>query len=142
MKVLLTDDEYVQLSKYEEQIKSAKEQVELIQRQADKQIANLVSLGDETKAVLNITFLAANRRVQIEEPEKFAGIEFPPFIDDMGELMVNLKAKDKTAHFETTHDLKRIANQVADSEETEATEDGLDEAVQEQCDEEKSDDGN
>ena len=108
-KVKLLDSEFAQITKYRNQLLQTKNNVEKTQEQADQQIAQLVAQGDELAMVLNTSWLAANRRVMIEDPENFADVDFPPMVDDMGRQMVNLKAKDKTAHWESVHDVKRIA---------------------------------
>ena len=107
-KVKLLDSEFAQITKYRNQLLQTKNNVEKTQEQADQQIAQLVAQGDELVTVLNTSWLAANRRVKIEDPE-FADVDFPPMVNEMGEQMVNLKAKDKTAHWESVHDVKRIA---------------------------------
>ena len=57
-------------------------------------------------------------------------------VNDMGELMVNLKARDKTAHWESVHDQKRIAVGSPTSRKEE------EKAIQETSDEEDTEDGN
>lgn len=131
MKIKLSDDEFAQLTRYKTQLETIADQVVAIQKQADKQIAQLISNGDEVRTVLNTVWLAANRRVKLEDPE-FADVDFPPMVNDMGELMVNLKARDKTAHWESVHDIKRIASdsvavqETSDETESEDTKNGND----------------
>jgi hypothetical protein len=122
-KVKLHDSEFAQLTKYKTRLQQTREQVLAVQAEADKRTAQLIAQGDELATVLNTTWLAANRRVKIEDPE-YADVDFPPMVNEMGEQMVNLKAKDKTAHWESVHDVKRIASES--------------EAFQEKCDVEQS----
>jgi hypothetical protein len=125
VKIELGDEEFAQLTRYKTQLEGTKEQITAVQKQADKQIAQLVGQGNEIKQVLNTTWLAANRRAKLEDPE-LIDVEIPPMVSDMGELLVNLKAKDKTAHWPRVHDVKRIASE--------------DEAVQDKSDEEENGD--
>jgi len=127
VKINLSDEEFAQLTRYKTQLRGTKDQIAAVQAQADKQVAQLVAQGDEIRNVLNTSWLAANRRVKLEDPE-FADVEIPSMVNDMGELMVNLKAKDKTAHWESVHDVKRIASE--------------DLAGQDESDEEEKDNGN
>ena len=136
-KVKLLESEFAQLMKYKAQLQQTREQVLAIQVEADKRIAQLVAQGNELADVLNTSWLAANRRVKIEDPE-FAEVDFPPMVDDMGRQMVNLKAKDKTAHWESVHDAKRIA---VESEAVQETSDVVPSTAGAN-DEEKSENGN
>jgi hypothetical protein len=119
MIVNLHDSEFAQLTKYKTQLQQTREQVLAIQAEADNRIARLVAQGDELVAVLNTSWLAANRRVMIEDPENFGDVEFPPMVNEMGQQMVNLKPKDKTAHWESVHDVKRIASEESQEEASE-----------------------
>lgn len=116
MKIELTDSEFAQITKYKEQLAATKTQTQAIQAQADKQISQLIAQGDELVDVLNTSWLAANRRVKLEDPE-LLNLDIPPMVNEMGELMVNLKARDKTAHWESVHDVKRIASEEEVSQE-------------------------
>jgi hypothetical protein len=127
VKIALTESEFAQLMKYKTQLAQTHDQIVQVQRQADQQIAQLVNQGDELRNVLNTSWLAANRRAMLEDPTGIGLVEIPPMANDMGELMVNLKAKDNTAHWEAAHDVKRIASE--------------DEAVQEKSDEEEVENG-
>ncbi len=123
-KVKLYDSEFAQLMKYKTQIGKAREQVLAIQSQADKQIAQLIAQGDELRDVLNTSWLAASRRVMLEDPDfKVMDMDIPAcVVNEEGQQVVKLNAADKTAEWESVHDVKRIASE---------------EPVQQECEEEK-----
>lgn len=124
-KVKLHDSEFAQLTKYKTQLGKAREQVLAIQAEADKRIAVLIAQGDELRDVLNTSWLAASRRVKLEDSD-FRDMDIPAYVvNEEGQQVVTLNAADKTAEWESVHDMKRIA-----SEET----------VQQECEEEKDHD--
>lgn len=125
-KMNLHDSEFAQLMKYKTEIGKAREQVLVIQTQADKQIAQLIARGDELRDVLNTSWLAASRRVKLEE-DAFRDMDIPAcVVNEEGQQVVKLNAADKTAEWESVHDVKRIASE---------------KPVQQECDEEE-DNGN
>ena len=77
-----------------------------------QQIENLSAQGNELADVTNTAWQAAHRRLQIEDAkfaEQLAGDAVPPIVNVMGQQVVKLDAKTKTASWDTPHDAKRTA---------------------------------
>ena len=98
MKIQLSDEEFVRIAKYTNQVGGIRQQVQQLQNQ-----------GNEIVDVVNTSWLAANQRAKLEQ-EELRTMDIPKMIDEQGQLIVVLNPKDKTAEWQSVHDVKRVGN--------------------------------
>lgn len=104
MEFLLRDEEFMRIQKYRTRLAAIHNQVE-----------NLMAQGDDIKDIVNTCFRDASRRAQLED--KLGDDSVPPMINAMGQEVVRINAKTRTAQWETHHDAKRIAKEAESDDE-------------------------
>ena len=103
MLLKLSDDEFVRIQKKLSTISAIQNQVN-----------NLLAQGNEIKDIVNTAWRDAHRGAQLEDKEfreRLGDDTVPPMINGMGQQVVIIDAKTRTARWETHHDAKRIAKE-------------------------------
>ncbi len=104
MKIQLSDEECERIEKYTGRIERLKQNISVLEGQKQ----NLMAQGEELVDVANTSFRDAGRRVKLENPE-LANEDIPELINENGELVVTIHP-DKTAEWQSAHDVKRVGN--------------------------------
>lgn len=113
MRIQLSEEEYRRIKRYENRIKRLKENISRLEEQKD----NMLAQGDELVDVAKTSWRDANRRVKLEDPA-MTGMNIPELINEDGELIVTLHP-DKTAEWQSAHDVKRFGNPEEETEKVE-----------------------
>ena len=99
MKIKLSDDEVARINKFLARLGALEQQVK-----------NLKAQGDELVDVINTSWRDASQRVRLAD-HNLLDLDVPPMINGMGQQVVSIDAKTRTAYWETHHDAKRIAKE-------------------------------
>ena len=112
MKIQLSDEEFGRIAKYTNQLGGIRQQIQQLQNQ-----------GNEIVDVINTSWLAGNQREKLDN-EELREVDIPAMIDEQVQLVVVLNPKDKTAEWQSAHDVKRFGNpEEVEAETTEETSD-------------------
>ena len=99
MKIKLSDDEVARINKFLARLGALEQQVK-----------NLKAQGDELVDVINTSWRDASQRVRLAD-HNLLDLDVPPMINGMGQQVVRIDVKTRTAQWETHHDAKRIAKE-------------------------------